>query len=325
MNQHGSSPVIIGNNHADQDLKSVWHLIWTLVFAVFIALIPSQMGWKYGYTFSLALFVLPLSRLGWWLYRRTDLERQRTAWLISCSIILPIWCLLDIFLARTFFTFPNPEAHLSLMVPGYKWPWDWARVIPVEEFLFYVTGITTILLTYVWCSEVWMRHYSHSDEERRELGPGLLHLHWGAVWAGLGLFAAALVWKYYGPHEAQAGFPGYFLFLLATAIVPISMFVRVVKDFVNWQAFSFTVVLLLLISLTWEVTLGIQYGYWGFQDAQMMGLFIEAWGGLPIEEPLLWVAAAWLNVISYEVIRVFLATGRPFMDLFRRHEAEVTR
>ena len=53
---------------------------------------------------------------------------------------------------------------------------------------------------------------------------------------------------------------------------------------IDWRAFSLTAVIMLLISLLWEATLGVPYGWWGFQDAQMIGIRITAWSGLPVEE-----------------------------------------
>lgn len=299
------------------DLASVWQLILVLVAASAIALLPTQLDWNYGYTFSLALFLLPLARLGWWFWKRTDLKAQRRAWFISTAIILPVWCLLDILAARSFFRFPDPSTHVGFLIPGYRPPWDWARTIPVEEFVFYGAGVLVILLTYIWASEAWMTKYTHSDDERRAHEGRLHHPYWNAVWIGAAIFAAGVVWKYYGPHDNHEGFPAYFLFLMATAVVPITIFVRVVRPFVNWQAFTFSLMAILFVCLLWEGTLGLPYGYWNYQHDMMLGVFIEAWGGLPIEEPLLWVACTWLNVISYEVIRLLIASGRPITDIFR--------
>ena len=307
---------------SDADLHSVWQLILILTAAAAIALVPTQFDLKYGYTYSLALFVLPLARLGWWFFQRKDLKTQRKAWLISTAIILPLWCLLDILAARSFFVFPNDDAHINLLVIGYKPPWDWAATIPVEEFLFYGTGVLIILLTYIWASEAWMTRYTHSDDFRRRNVTRLYHPFWGALGVGAAIFGAALLWKYFGPHGSREGFPAYLLFLMTTAVVPIALFARIVGPFVNWRAFSFTLVSMLFVCLLWEGTLGLPYGYWNYQPEAMLGIFIEAWGGLPIEEPLLWVACSWLNVISYEMIRLLLATGRPITDIFRHEQAE---
>ncbi len=335
-----SGPASSPESQADIDLQAVWHVLIIIVAGSAIALIPAdvapelieltpQQPSRYGYTASLALFGLPLLRLGYWLLRRTDLVMARRACLTSLSIVLPVWCLLDVLLGRSFFTFPNTGAHIPWMFWGYAFDGTgFARSIPLEEFGFYLTGIAAILLLYIWSSEVWMSKYSHSDADRKAdvdkriaEGRPIINIHWGAIGTGAALFGTALLWKYFGPHNHHEGFPGYFLFLVLTAIIPISMFVRTVRPFVNWQAFSFTMVILMLVSLLWEVTLGIPYQYWGFQESQMLGIFVTAWSNLPIEEPLLWVAAAWLNVTSYEMIRIYLASGLSLSEFLGRLKA----
>ena len=52
--------------------------------------------------------------------------------------------------------------------------------------------------------------------------------------------------------------------------------------------FLWTVFILLLISLLWEATLGVPYGWWNFQDDAMIGIRITAWSRLPIEEVCVW-------------------------------------
>jgi len=39
-----------------------------------------------------------------------------------------------------------------------------------------------------------------------------------------------------------------------------------------------------------SATLAVPYGWWGYQQKQMMGLFIGAWAGLPIEAVVVWIA-----------------------------------
>ena len=39
-----------------------------------------------------------------------------------------------------------------------------------------------------------------------------------------------------------------------------------------------------------EATLAVPYGWWDYQQKQMMGLFIGAWAGLPIEAVVVWIA-----------------------------------
>jgi lycopene cyclase domain-containing protein len=79
---------------------------------------------------------------------------------------------------------------------------------------------------------------------------------------------------------------------------------------INWRAFSLTTLLIVLISLMWEATLAIPYGWWNFQNQQMLGIRITAWGSLPIEEVLLWIAVTYSTVIIYETVKCWQASGR---------------
>jgi hypothetical protein len=67
---------------------------------------------------------------------------------------------------------------------------------------------------------------------------------------------------------------------------------------------------MLLISLLWEVTLALPYGWWNFQHRQMIGLFIGAWNDLPIEEVCLWIAVTYATVIIFEIVKLWQASGR---------------
>jgi hypothetical protein len=52
-----------------------------------------------------------------------------------------------------------------------------------------------------------------------------------------------------------------------------------------------------LLSLIWEATLAVPYHWWGFQHRQMIGVFIGAWSGLPIEEVCVWIAVTYATAI----------------------------
>lgn len=46
----------------------------------------------------------------------------------------------------------------------------------------------------------------------------------------------------------------------------------------------------------------------------MIGLFIGAWSGLPIEEVCVWIAVTYATVIVFEVVKVLLASERPMRE-----------
>lgn len=95
--------------------------------------------------------------------------------------------------------------------------------------------------------------------------------------------------------------------LVGIGLVPSASFFPVARPFINWRAFSLTFFLILLISLLWEATLAIPYGWWGYQSNQMMGVFIGAWAGLPIEAVCVWIAVTYATAILFEVVKLYQA------------------
>ncbi len=130
---------------------------------------------------------------------------------------------------------------------------------------------------------------------------------------GAALFVAAFVYKKVLAEDPE-GFPGYFTFLLAVAFVPAAGLFRSARPFINWRAFSLTSLFVVLISLLWEVTLALPYGWWGFEPRMMIGLTIGAWSGLPIEEVFLWFAVTFTTVVVFEILKIWRASGRGFLE-----------
>jgi hypothetical protein len=93
----------------------------------------------------------------------------------------------------------------------------------------------------------------------------------------------------------------------STALLPSAMPV------INWRALSLTMFILLLTSLLWEVTLAVPYGWWDFQNAEMIGVRITAWSRLPVEEICVWIAVTYATVIVYEIARRWQASGKKIM------------
>ena len=92
--------------------------------------------------------------------------------------------------------------------------------------------------------------------------------------------------------------------------VPTMFLYKAVAQFVNWRALTLTVILLLLVSLMWEATLAIPYGWWAYKSESMLGIMLPAWTNLPIEAVLLWLVAAWQTIFCYEFLRIFLHMKR---------------
>ncbi len=257
----------------------------------------------HGYTVSLLLFIVPILVIGLWLVPREGIAISKKSFLWTIGILFPLGALLDFFFAHSFFTFPNPGATLRIIFPAL------GGGVPVEEYVFYFTGFVAILLIYIWLDEYWLAAYSIPvDAAERTEFARLLRFHPQSLFWALGLIAAAILcrWSFI---KAQ-GFPGYFTFLVLGAMLPSAALLPAALPVINWRAFSLTVLIVLLISLLWEATLGVPYGWWGFQDAEMIGIRITAWSGLPIEEVFLWIVVSYATAIVYEVLRRWQSSGK---------------
>ena len=263
-----------------------------------------------GYTISLSLFVIPVSVLLWWLCRRRDLALQRRACGRTLVVLVPLGVLLDLLFGNTFFTFPNPAATLGIGLPAL------GGSIPLEEFLFYLSGFGVVLLTYVWADEYWMAAYNLPDYAAATAGmPRLVQFHWPSLACGAGILVTALLYKkLWSP--VPAGFPGYITYLVVTVVVPSAGFFRSAQPFINWRAFSFTLFFIVLVSLLWEATLALPYGWWGYRATAMLALTIGVWSQLPIEAVGVWLAVSFTTVIGYEVVKIWLATGKRALEAF---------
>jgi hypothetical protein len=145
--------------------------------------------------------------------------------------------------------------------------------------------------------------------------PRLVQFHGPSLAFGASLLATAILYKkLWSP--APAGFPWYFAYLLVASIIPSAGFFRTAQPFINWRAFSFTCFFIVLLSLLWEVTLAMPYGWWEYRKRTMMGLTIGAWSHLPIEAVCVWLAVSLTTVIGYEVVKIWLATGKRVLEAF---------
>jgi hypothetical protein len=238
------------------------------------------------------------------------LHIPRRAFWWALAILVPLGFMLDFFFAQWFFDYPNTGATVGIPAPAL------GRTVPIEEYVFYLTGFLAVLLLYIWLGEFWLAAYNLPDYagEARKVRR-LLQFHPTSLIFAVVLIGAAWFYKKHLAVPAdQAGFPGYFTFLVTGALLPAVSFFPVARRFINWRALSLTLFFMLLISLLWEVTLALPYNWWNFQHRQMTGVFIGAWSRLPIEEVLVWIAVTYATVIVYEVIKVLLASDRSVRD-----------
>ena len=258
----------------------------------------------YGYTVSLLLFLVPILVVGLWFLPREDVVVSKHAFWWTIGLLFPLGAVLDFFFAQMFLQFPNAGATLGIRAPAL------GGGVPVEEYLFYLFGFAANLLMYVWMDEFWLRAYTVPAEAPERSGfDRLLRFHPASAALGLVLLLGGILYKRLVP-GAHPGFPGYFVFLVVSALVPSAVLFPAARPVVNWRAFSLTFFLLLLTSLLWEATLGVPYGWWGYRREHMLGVEIRAWAGLPIEAVLVWLVVTSMTVMVYEVIKRWKSSGR---------------
>ena len=276
-----------------------------------VPLIPvDQTSTPHGYTLSLLLFIVPIIVIAIWFFPSEGLRIPQRAFRWTLAILVPLGFLLDFIFAQWFFNYPNVGATLGVSAPAL------GRWVPAEEYAFYLTGFLAILLLYVWLGEFWLAAYNVPDylAEARKMRR-LFEFHPTSLILALILICGAWFYKKHLALPAdQAGFPGYFIFLVAGALLPAMSFFPVARRFINWRALSLTLFFMVLVSMLWEATLAVPYNWWNFQHRQMMGLFIGAWSDLPIEEVGVWIAVTYATAIVFEVVKVWLASERSAHD-----------
>ncbi len=52
-----------------------------------------------------------------------------------------------------------------------------------------------------------------------------------------------------------------------------------------------------------EATLAVPYRWWTYQQNEMIGLFIGASAGLPVEAVIVWIAVTYGTTIVYETVK----------------------
>jgi hypothetical protein len=272
----------------------------------------------YGYTVSLIIYLIPVLAIYFWFRRRYRegqvADDRRSAYRWTLWTLIPLGFILDIAFGYAFFTFPNPSAILPIpLVPAFAsdQPGFFVRYLPIEEFAFYALGFTAILSAYIWGDEYWLKAYNVPDYGEKGAKAPLVQLELTVplVISAL-LIGGGYIYKRYGSHDAQDGFPSYFTFLVIASLLPSLLFFRSTRAFVNWRAVSFAALWVVLTSLIWEATLAIPYGWWGYKEWHMLGLSIDAWSGLPFEASLLWLSVTFTTVTVYEMFKIRSAAKR---------------
>jgi hypothetical protein len=264
----------------------------------------------HGYTWSLLLFIVPIVVIALWFLPAEGVEIPRRAFWRTIAALVPIGFGLDFFFAQRFFVFPNAGATLGIGAPALGAP------VPIEEYIFYFTGFLCVLLIYVWLDEFWLLAYNVPDYpgESKKIAR-LFQFHTTSAIVAVVLILLAVVYKKMFSSNPDS-FPGYFTVLVLGGFVPAVSFFPTARPFINWRAFSLTLFIIVLVSLIWEATLAVPYQWWGFQPAQMLGLFIGAWARLPVEEVGVWIAVSYATVIVFEIFKLWQASGKTAKHAF---------
>src|SRR3954471_17545949 len=159
-----------------------------------------------GYTWSLTLFIIPIGVLAWWFACRPDLKFPRKAFWRTIAVLTPVGFALDLLFGNAFFIFANKAATLGCNVPAL------GGAIPIEEFIFYLTGFMLVLLSYIWCDEYWMAAYNVPDyQEAAKDITQIVRFHSTSFILGVVLIAAAIAYrKFYSGNPR--GLPWYFIY-----------------------------------------------------------------------------------------------------------------
>ncbi len=271
----------------------------------------------YGYTWSLLLFIAPLLVIAFWHYRHREHHFHVRSLIWAAALVAIAGFALDVVFGASFLTFENVGATIGLRLPAV----DLAHFtlikgyLPIEEFGFYVLGGLFVVGFYSWIDADWIHEASRADyRERAQAQTHLVQLNLIAAGVLMAVWVVGVIYK--SVHDGHFGIPGYFTFLTFVPLLPACLLLECVSEFVNWTAFAFTCVTVLLISMLWEATLAIPYQWWGYQSPRMLGIMVTAWWGLPIEAVIVWIVVTFDAIIAFEVLHVFFHMDRPARAAF---------
>jgi hypothetical protein len=254
---------------------------------------PALCSKSHQYTWSLSLFLVPVAAMVRWLKRNAaDWSPLSKTLRLAICLLTPTGFILNLCFADLFFVWPNQGAVLGLTIPslglfGPKVP------IPVEEFCFYTLGFAAVLLTYAWADRALFPCV------RLEAAPKLMRPFTAALVA-LGVCAAGFAAQ--PVLNPQGTMPGYLCYLALVPLFGTLVLYPRVAHRVNGAALTFTLVATLAVSITWEASLAVPGGWWGYRPESMVGLNIDAWAKLPLEAVLVWVLVAFASAVTFEAV-----------------------
>lgn len=263
-------------------------------------------GTSWGYTWSLGIWLLPDLVLIPWALRATQPVVKRSL-VLSLAWLVPMGFVLDLLFAHSFFEFPDRTAVSGIPLPSL------GGDVPIEEYVFYLGGFVAIQLLYSWLDEELLAEYNVSDYEAtwKETTRQRLLVKGRAIPA-IGVAIAAVAWIALDIHWlGDQGGPHYLGYLLFVGLTPNVLLLPAVWRFVNWRACAMTLLVVLGVSVLWEVSLALPLEWWDYNHAFMSGPRVPVWSDLPLEAILVWFAACMTVVSIYEAVKVWQFAAAP--------------
>ena len=263
---------------------------------------------------SLFFWLVPVIVLLPRLYHETDAGgRRRRAFWYTVAFIFLSGCFLDFILGQWILAFDQAQGVYIYRIPS------WGQGVPIEEVFFYLLGGMAIVLVYFWADEYWMKAYNVRQRRWNQEIFGenyrLVQISRIGIAVALAMIVFGIIVKSWLGHSAWPP-PYYYTFLVLAALVPAVIIYRGVEKVVNWRAFSFTCLYVLVTSCIWEVTLGIARKWWWYQPPPaVMGWYIPAFGHsperpYPMEALLVWLVVSFDTILAYEFIKAVIHDKR---------------
>jgi hypothetical protein len=291
---------------------------------------------RYGYTYSLILLFLPFLALTWWycLERKVDHDGSLRALIRAvfrgALLTAFIFVLFDALFASFLFDFPDANAVLGVHFWGYQWadsgdcstlwqiyrfPTCYPRTIPIEEILFYLGGVAVLRGMYIWASEDFLKLYTLDKDtyvRRAKNVTRLLSVSWGLLILMIAILAVAF---YVKRLNHGSGYPIYLLLQVVIISPPLVLLYKHVRPFINTRALLLVIVLQILISVIWEATAAIPYGWWAYKKHGVIGENVPPWSELPIEACLFWIGVGWSATFIHEATKIKVRSNRSWRSI----------
>jgi hypothetical protein len=84
---------------------------------------------------------------------------------------------------------------------------------------------------------------------------------------------------------------------------------------VNTRAFLLVMILQVLVSVIWEATLALPYGWWNYKPDGMTGRQIFPWSDLPVEACFFWISVGWSAMFIHEATKIKVRSGRTWWEV----------